>query len=357
MSNLKKKFSVVADKLAKLEPGEHSIAEIVREIKSIENLKVDLNTLKANTVYYNAKDGALTNMDDLYVDITYQRKIRLQKLLNQLEALEKYDIAVAGAIDVILRPNENGEGTSGKYYVWDGLRRAIMYGLCGGKSIRASASTHSEKLEPEECVQHEAKLFKIRNADSEKMTPEEIFKSKVVYADEVALDQLSILYKSKLNVEGLTPFCAKLGGFTLFEKCYHEAVKEGRLKSFRKSIIEASKIMQDAWPDDEKISVYVLCGLAYLLEINNVDELGYDAIPEAVIDWVDDNEAKQSDITNVRVHGKAIICIAYYFAHYVIGDEYENGLEDIIAGRLEEAGVATSDIAFLKNPKFQNMSF
>ena len=115
--------------------------------------------------------------------------------------------------------------------------------------------------------------------------------------------------------------------------------------------------MQDAWPDDEKISVYVLCGLAYLLEINNVDELGYDEIPEAVIDWVVDNDKKQSDITNVRVHGKAIICIAWYFAHYVIGDEYENGLKDIVEERLEEAGVKSSDIAFLRNPKFQKMSF
>ena len=353
MSNLKKKFSVVAKKLAELEPGTHSILEIVQEIKRIENLKVDLEQLEKNSTFY-TNYGDTCNISDLYVDITYQRKVRLQKLLNQLETLEGFDTSVAGTIDTIVRPNI---GKSGRCFVWDGLRRTIMYGLCGGKIVRISPSTHDKELTDEECVQKEAKLFKIRNADSEKMTPEEIFKSKVVYADEVALDQLSILYKAKLNIEGLTPFCAKLGGFTLFEKCYHEAVKEGRLKSFRKSIIEASKIMQDAWSADEKISVYVLCGLAYLLEINNVDELGYDAIPEAVIDWVDDNEAKQSDITNVRVHGKAIICIAYYFAHYVIGDEYENGLEDIITGRLEEAGVATSDIAFLKNPKFQKMSF
>ena len=352
MSNLKEKFSVVAKRLAELDPGPHSILEIVQEIKGIDNLKVDLAKLEKKSNYYNDY-GDTCNIKDLYVDITYQRKVRLQKLLNQLETLGGYDTSVAGTIDTIVRPNI---GKSGKRFVWDGLRRTIMYGLCGGEIIRISPSRHSEKLTDEECLQKEARLFKIRNADSEKMTPEEIFKSKVVYGDDVALDQLSILYKAKLNIEGLTPF-TKLGGFTLFDKCYHEAVKEGRLKSFRKSIIEASKIMQDAWPDDEKISVYVLCGLAYLLEINNVDELGYDEIPEAVIDWVVDNDTKQSDITNVRVHGKAIICIAWYFAHYVIGDEYENGLKDIVEERLEEAGVKSSDIAFLRNPKFQKMSF
>ena len=187
------KFSKVAKTLATLEPGEHSILGIVQKIKDIKNLKVDLDALADGSQFY-ADYGDTCNMRDLYVDITYQRKVRLQKLMNHLEELEGYDTAVAGTIDTIVRPNI---GKSGKKFVWDGLRRTIMYGLCGGDIIRISPSTHPKGRSNEDCIKEEARLFKIRNADSEKMTPEEIFKSKVVYGDDVALDQLSILYKAK----------------------------------------------------------------------------------------------------------------------------------------------------------------
>ena len=109
------KFSKVAKTLATLEPGEHSILGIVQKIKDIKNLKVDLDALADGSQFY-ADYGDTCNMRDLYVDITYQRKVRLQKLMNHLEELEGYDTAVAGTIDTIVRPNI---GKSGKKFVWD----------------------------------------------------------------------------------------------------------------------------------------------------------------------------------------------------------------------------------------------
>ena len=60
-----------------------------------------------------------------------------------------------------------------------------------------------------------ARDFKIRNADGEKMKPEEIFKSMVAYQDPDALKLLAVVDTNcGLDVEGLNPWVGKvLGGF------------------------------------------------------------------------------------------------------------------------------------------------
>ena len=354
MAIVQEKFSKVAKALAELKPGEHSIYGIVRRIRNIKNLKIDLDKLKENSsVYRDMGRGDTCNIRELYVDITYQRKVRLQKLVNQLEALEGYDTSVAGTIDTIVRPDLR----SGKKFVWDGLRRTIMYGLCDGDQIRISQSKHPDNFTTEECIKEEARLFKIRNADSEKMTPAEIFKSKVIYEDEVALDQFSILKKADLNIEGLNPTGVTLGGFTLFDKCYLLAKygSNGDLKEFRKSIIKSSRILQKVWPKDEIISLYVLCGFAYMLRVNDEYKDPYEEedILEAFKDWkylASKKFRKQSDITDVRLHGKAIPCIAYYIAKHILEDT--NGVVDTIRQRLKDSGVKDEGFELLDEEEY-----
>ena len=70
-------------------------------------------------------------------------------------------------------------------------------------------------------TKREARFFKIRNADAEKMSSEEIFKSMVAYKDPTAMAHLDLLQKCNLDVEGLNPVNSKvLGGLKCFQEIF-----------------------------------------------------------------------------------------------------------------------------------------
>jgi len=305
-SNNKKEVESV---LATLKIGKtYSIKEIVDTIKQITNFKT--GTTDAFKMLSGMYEGFGTlSLDELYVDMTYQRRIRLAKIINKLVALGGFDKDVAGSIDVAFRPCEK------KNYVWDGLRRCLMVGICGGDRIVAALHHHPAAYMTIECRMAEARFFKVRNADSEKMSFEEVFKSKVAYNDDRSIAQLNLLKKMNLDVEGLNPAGIQLGGLKAFDTNY------GKIDDDK--LIMASKLYQHAWNNEPQVLGYGLMGLATLLneplfEENYVYEDVRDILRTYALN------SKPKTLTNPRINSSPYKSVAYNFATKVLGDK--NGL-------------------------------
>jgi len=304
-SNNKKEVESV---LATLKIGKtYSIKEIVDTIKQITNFKT--GTTDAFKMLSGMYEGFTLSLDELYVDMTYQRRIRLAKIINKLVALGGFDKDVAGSIDVAFRPCEN------KTYVWDGLRRCLMVGLCGGDRIVAALYHHPSVYMTDDCRIAEARFFKVRNADSERMSFEEVFKSKVAYNDDRSTAQLNLLKKMNLDVEGLNPAGVQLGGLKSFDVVY------GKIDDDK--LIEASKIYRHAWSGQPQVLGYGLIGLATVLAEPKFEEnYIYDDARDMLRTYALNNTPKT--ITNPRINSKPFHSIAYNIATKVLNDK--NGL-------------------------------
>ena len=75
-------------------------------------------------------------LEDLYVDITYQRYLKLKQLIDHLERFDMsgttplgFNRMLCGSIDIAIRPD-------GKGFVWDGFRRCIIALLNGKRFIK-----------------------------------------------------------------------------------------------------------------------------------------------------------------------------------------------------------------------------
>jgi hypothetical protein len=305
------KLSVISAYLANLS-GIVSIRDIVDTILQVSNLKSKtLDKLKSEAY---DKHVHTVPLSSLYVDMSYQRRIRLQHILKKLSASNGFDIHGAGAIDVAVRP-EN------KMFVWDGLRRSIMAGLCGLDSISASIYSHRYDEYTVNCQQIEARFFKMRNADSEKMKPEEIFKSKIAYRDPEAARILSVLYNCKLDVEGLNPGGKILNGFREF----HNNLTRTKDPLEEKYLIESSRIIRAVYKKEQNVSVYLLTGLAWLMQVN--DELPKSYSHEEILEaFVENKNAfpKQGSLTKNRLTSRGRESVAFLIAKSVLKDE--NGL-------------------------------
>lgn len=319
------KMSVISGYLANL-TGLVAIQDIIDTILQISNLKKKtLENLKSE-IY--GKNVFTVPLSELYVDMTYQRRIRLQQILNKLKSANGFDIHGAGAIDIAVRPD-------GKNFVWDGLRRAIMAGLCGLTEISASIYRHNFDEFPMKCQQKEARFFKMRNADSEKMKPEEIFKSKIAYRDGDSMKVLGILCNCNLDIEGLNPGGKILGGFAELL----DNINRTKEPLEEKYLVTASRIIQAVYKKEQNVSVYLLCGLAWLLTVNDRVEKSYseEEILEAFMESLN-AFPKQSNLTNKRLTRRGRESVAYMIAKSVIKDD--NGL-------LNEIGLDKEETDFL----------
>tara|TARA_A100001035_G_C27731600_1_gene477016 strand:- start:72 stop:1088 length:1017 start_codon:yes stop_codon:yes gene_type:complete len=316
-------FSKVAGALSNL-TGTHCIQNIVDTILQISNFKS--KTLKnidtAGDIYGPFDPKRHIKLENLFVDMDYQRPIRLRKIINKITNAGGFDKYAAGHIDVAYRGDRG--------FDWDGLRRAIMAGICGAKWIPVSVFIHKRGESEKRMKEIEAKMFKVRNADSETMKPEEIFKSKVVYREPKALALLDVLIDSKLDVEGLNPHGKPLGGFKILESELDKKVKEDY-------IVSASNLIQEIWSDEPNVSVYLLVGLAKFLELN--EELDNaksdDELEDDFYDYVNkdkDKKIKQTGFTSSRLNSKPIESVAYFIAKNVVK---LNGNKDKFIGMLK----------------------
>ena len=309
------KMSEVSGALANLS-GIVSVQDIIDTILQISNLKsTTLESMKSDP--YDS-DCNLMPISDIYIDMSYQRRVRLRLILQKLKSLSGYDPIIAGAIDVAIRP-------TGEHYAWDGLRRAIMAGLCGLTEISVSTYQHPPLNLNSDCVKNEAEKFKIRNADSEKMKPEEIFKSMVAYHHPESMELLKVLKNADLDVEGLNPRGKVLGGFRELQINFNLQSKA----LTEMEIVTASQIIQHVYTTETNVSVYLLCGLAWLLQVNETVDTSYSEqeITESFQSYVQTNE-RQTSLTNRRLGAKQRESVAYMIAKKVLRDE--NGLTNKI---------------------------
>jgi len=279
----------------------------VQPIKKIINILLSIDNFKSDTINklnparpYDERINTIP-MDEIYVDLTYQRKLQLQALINRLINYGGFDKDVAGHIDLAVRTDE-------RKFVWDGFHRAIMAGLCGLTGIPASIFYHDKSMESHDQMMKEAKMFKTRNADQTSMKPEEIFKSEVVFRDPTALQILSLLKECKLDVEGTNEDedARSLGGFAIVRKTWD--------KIHKRHFIDSSNIIFDVWPKDKTVSVILWCGIAKLLEANDNDSavksLTLSEIKDSIKSYVKSLNLNQSHFTQPRLHGKMVECTA-----------------------------------------------
>jgi len=294
------KFNEVAAELATLN-GVLKISDIVNLILQISNFKSEtLKGIPTSEQYGAYSPDRFEKIDNLFVDMTYQRKVRLRKLINKLLNAGEFNKEAAGHLDVAMRGD--------RAFVWDGLRRAIMAAITGINYIPVSKLIHAPKASEIDMQEKEAKMFKMRNADTETMKPEEIFKSKVVYRDPEALKLLDVLKNAKLDVEGLNPSGRVLGGFKLLETTLNRKIQE-------EYVITSSDILQKVYPNESVMSGYLLCGLSKFLEIN--DEFDNAKSDEQILndlkDFVNSKpKKKQTDFTKARLNSKPLESIAYF---------------------------------------------
>jgi hypothetical protein len=307
------KFQDAAGRLATLQYREYDVQELIDIGKSVDNLKKTTLDKIVLPKQYDSVNTNLFQISELKVDISYQRKMRLKKILDKLKKEGGFNKETAGHIDVAIRPDKT-------IFVWDGFRRTFMAGLVGLEQIPASVYRHPENRTIKQCREYEAKMFKTRNAETETMKQEEIFRSEIMYKDSEALKFLDFLVECKLDVEELNPGKKTLGGFVQLQNVWknHHISYD--------NLIAASEIIQSTWSSDPTVSGYLLCGLGKFLDIN--DELDYsidlEEIQNKFHDYVNVNPPKKQDsLTGRRLNKSPNTSIAYYIALYVMEMEGE----------------------------------
>jgi len=297
------KFSEVASAILNLN-GVVTIKDIVDAILQIGNFQQDtldkIKRVSSQELYGDFKSNFHEYLDNIKVDMTYQRRVRLRQLLNKLTKAKGFHAQGAGAIDVAMRGTEA--------FTWDGLRRSILAGISGCDYIPVSRFNHDKNASVIQMQQTEARFFKMRNADTEKMKPEEIFKSKVVYNDPEAKKILEVLKNASLDVEGLNPGYKTMQGFKELEDKLFKKVQEDE-------VVRASEIIQNVFNKENVVSSYLLIGLALLLQKN--DELDGpltdSEIESQLTTWVNvaGENRTQSSLTNKRLNSKPSESIAW----------------------------------------------
>jgi hypothetical protein len=293
--------------LASLENRVYTLKELVDVAKQATNIK---KYKIPNATPYETGQW-MVNLNEVKVCVTYQRKMRLLKLLKKLYSAGGFDKYAAGHIDVAKRPN-------GDYFIWDGFRRAFMALFCGIDYMPASVYHHVYGTSNTDCEKYEARMFKIRNSDIEPMKAEEIFRAKVIYDEPEALKFLQFLRDCELDVENLLPGYKTLGGIVQLEKTWkHKHVDETNL-------IEASNILQKSWPKDAVISSYLLCGLGKFLDVNEEMDESFDTdyILSCFKKFISVKPPrKQDELTGKRLNKAPNDSIAYCIAKYVMEQE------------------------------------
>ena len=131
-------------------------AFLTHEVSTLRNFKMQSGEYPSS--------GSV-RLDELYVDLTYQRKLRLAKIIQKIIKNEGFCKDVAGTIDVAYRPNrKDPNGRQGMKFVWDGFRRSLMVGLCSpaGSAAKIGASEYDHPIDrsDEECQIDEARKLK-----------------------------------------------------------------------------------------------------------------------------------------------------------------------------------------------------
>lgn len=314
-------FVQVAKDLSRLPIGEHKLSDIVSQIRSISSKKHDTQQFLSKQNYDQAwivnKCNA-ARLDDIWVDISYQRSLKLKKIYDHLKArnmdgsgIVNFSETLAGTVEYAIRPN-------GKVFVWDGFRRCILALLKGIPQLPANVLNHQNDWKNERCRKLEAYLFQAKNSQQESMKQEELFKAGVAQGNESHLRTRDVLSDCELDVLGVNPGRRNLGGFVEFQKLVtHQPFAEGTTIPSNKFVEEASKMIQEAWIDED-VSGFMLSGLAFYLYKNELDSMNgnhYFELPETISDnlklYVNEKGGTQSSCTKDRLHSAPMQSVAW----------------------------------------------
>ena len=311
----KKTFAQVQSELLALPLGEYLISNIVKIIQQCDTLQEKtINSFVA--VLDDKEDGeSLYDLNDLWVDLNYQRKLKLKNLLNNLKSNKGYSTEKAGHIDIAIRPN-------GKAFVWDGFRRAVMALICRKKNNAIAVSAYKHNRD-RDCRKYEAELFLARNAKNEAMGANEIFFARLAKGEDEAIKMNTVLTRANINVCGLKPGGKNMGGFAFVEKSlgYHERMEDQVVNKHISDddFVFASQLIQSAWSKDPSIGAYLVCGLANTRAILKSDsDSDYDDtdIEEAITKYASSH--KQADLSDNRVSNKPLQSITYNILKYAM---------------------------------------
>jgi hypothetical protein len=257
------KYSEVEAYLLSLRDGVYCVGDLINAILQIGNFKSKTFPKISPTGIPPSypKETPLVDLYDLWVDMDYQRKIQLAKLIDFLKKRGGFNTRQSGTIDYAMR-------NDGRKFVWDGLGRCLMAGMIGMKQITFFATYHPKGTSDKDAQKIEAEDFTVRNGQVRKPKSEELFKAYVCQELPDAMKKLETLKKCDLDIEGLIPSSKTLlTGFKAFDTNYE--------KMTEKNWIDASDIIQTAWSDMKTVAVYGLTGVAHTLKMNEF--LGKDA--------------------------------------------------------------------------------
>lgn len=344
------KANEVSQLLRTLPLGEHQLTDIIKII--VESDPHQKEGLFNNSPYGNIinkdfddnfypdeitkqlKELFPNGLEDLWVDISYQRVLKLKKIVDHLRRKDMNGIddlhfnkMLCGSIDIAVRPN-------GKGFVWDGFRRCIIALLNGKRFIKTSIESHNKTTSIKDCQRQEAFVYEIKNGESESMAKEELYKSGIVYKKPTALKLQKVIIEMCVDVLGTNPGNPELGAFSEFQ----DTVLKERLES-TDYLVQASFKQQKAWNVDQTLTGYLTCGLAKFLDvIEKEDEDGNSVCPNISIHTAHPNTEGTCDVENALVK---------YASRYTDKDgtvRYKHKQSDLCANRL--AGKSIESVAF-----------
>lgn len=323
------KFTEVEKYLKTLELKSYpikDIADIIRNIKALakEGLFVDDYNdrfYKDNELIFNPNTNEKISLENCYVDLTYQRVLKLKQLVNHLRSTDRddnpmqYDKMCAGSIDLAIRPD-------GMCYIWDGFRRSLIALLKGVRYPLFSVYVHPKTRSIKHCRAVEAFAFKKRNGDNEAMCRDELYKSGIVFENPKDLKTKSILGECSLDVlKTISDARKDLSGFAEFEDTIiHEKVDPD-------SLIKAAKIICLGWEKASTVSSYIVCGLAKYIQLLEDDVLSWSANVTARDDGTCDfvplvrkyaEDHNMSDLIKNRLSNMGVATVAFRIATKIL---------------------------------------
>lgn len=320
------KFKEVDSLLKNLELKKYPIiyfAELIVEILSLQKEGLfdecplfNSNAKWKDNFYDENQLNEKIDLTDCVVDLTYQRLLRLKKLIDHLRSLDlngndlKFDKMCAGAIDIAIRPDDDK-------CVWDGFRRSVIAILNGIRYVKVSVEKHPRSFSIEKCRAVEAYAFKKRNGDNEPMGKDELYKSGIAFENPKDLETKRVLTECKLDVlKTISDADKTMDGFAEFEASIHDN------KIDAKHLITASRIIRKSWEDDTTVSSYVLCGLANYIQLEEMNALswsnnitGFDGCDILPLMKKFAEENTQGSLTTKRISGYGIATISFRIAY------------------------------------------
>jgi hypothetical protein len=303
-------FTEVNKYLSELPIGEHKLIDIVDKIMSITSKKHKTQLFLAKqtvTSEYRSRCPAI-DLKDIWVDITYQRSLKLKKIYEHLQLTDEdenkvgFSASLCGTVEFAIRPN-------GKTFVWDGFRRCVISLIKGINCIPANIEIHPDNWSDRKCLKREAFWFTEKNSRMEPMKAEELFKAGCAKGTKKYLAIKEVLVECELDILQVNQGKTKLGGYVEFEKLVEKSpFSEGVTKRSNDFIVQSSKQIQNVWKGQE-VSGFMLSGLSEYLYKNELDgENGNHyykdetEIEEAFDYYVSTNSGTQSSCTKDRLH-------------------------------------------------------